>query len=130
MPLYEYKCEGCGDVFEIRQKFADEPLTQHDKCGGRVHRVISAPALQFKGSGWYVTDYAKSGAAPKGEGKSGEKSDGKSEGTSESKTDSNGAKSTGSESKCSTESSTKSESSSDSKSASKSESSKSDSSTK
>src|SRR5260370_19455369 len=102
MPLYEYKCEGCGDIFEIRQKFADEPLTQHDKCGGRVHRVISAPALQFKGTGWYVTDYAKSGA-PKGEGKSGEKSESKSEGTSEpnteSKTDSNGSKSTGPETK-------------------------------
>ena len=61
MPLYEYKCEGCGDVFEIQQKFADEPLTVHDKCGGRVERLISAPALQFKGSGWYVTDYARSG---------------------------------------------------------------------
>ena len=59
MPLYEYKCEGCGEVFEIQQKFADEPLTVHDKCGGRVERLISAPALQFKGSGWYVTDYAK-----------------------------------------------------------------------
>jgi len=59
MPLYEYKCEGCGEVFEIQQKFADEPLAVHAKCGGRVERLISAPALQFKGSGWYVTDYAK-----------------------------------------------------------------------
>ena len=58
MPLYEYQCENCGDVFEVMQKFSDEPLSVHEKCGGRVHRLLSAPALQFKGSGWYVTDYA------------------------------------------------------------------------
>ena len=60
MPIYEYQCEKCGDVFELRQKFSDEPLTAHEKCGGPVHRLVSAPALQFKGSGWYVNDYAKS----------------------------------------------------------------------
>lgn len=59
MPLYEYQCEGCGEVFELIQKFSDAPITVHEKCGGRVHRLLSAPALQFKGSGWYVTDYAK-----------------------------------------------------------------------
>jgi putative FmdB family regulatory protein len=59
MPLYEYKCEKCGDLFEVRQKFSDEPLRIHEKCGGLVDRLISAPALQFKGSGWYVNDYAK-----------------------------------------------------------------------
>ncbi|MFN0167975.1 MAG: FmdB family zinc ribbon protein [Bryobacteraceae bacterium] len=69
MPMYEYKCSGCGDVFEIIQKFADEPLTSHDKCGGRVERLLSAPALQFKGTGWYVTDYAKSGGNPSKESK-------------------------------------------------------------
>ena len=70
MPLYEYKCEGCGDTFEVIQKFSDEPLTVHEKCGGHVHRLLSAPAFQFKGSGWYATDYAKgSGAAAKGESK-------------------------------------------------------------
>ena len=61
MPRYEYKCEGCGEVFELQQKFADEPLTVHDKCGARVERIISAPALMFKGSGFYVNDYAKGG---------------------------------------------------------------------
>ena len=61
MPLYEYQCEGCGEVFELIQKFSDPPLTVHEKCGGPVHRLLSAPALQFKGSGWYVTDYAKGG---------------------------------------------------------------------
>jgi putative FmdB family regulatory protein len=72
LPIYEYKCEGCGETFELIQKFSDEPLTVHEKCGGAVHRLLSAPALQFKGTGWYVTDYAKSnsGAASKGESKS------------------------------------------------------------
>lgn len=60
MPLYEYQCESCGKHFEVIQKFSDQPLTTHDKCGGTVHRLLSVSALQFKGSGWYVTDYAKS----------------------------------------------------------------------
>jgi putative FmdB family regulatory protein len=59
MPLYEYKCEKCGELFEVMQKFSDEPLRVHEKCGGLVNRLLSAPALQFKGSGWYVNDYAK-----------------------------------------------------------------------
>lgn len=63
MPLYEYQCENCGEQFEVMQKFADDPLTVHEKCGGPVHRLLSAPALQFKGSGWYITDYAKSSSS-------------------------------------------------------------------
>jgi putative FmdB family regulatory protein len=124
MPIYEYQCEGCGEIFELRQKFADKPLTSHDKCGGAVRRLISASALQFKGSGWYVTDYGKSGA-PKGEGKSESKTDSKSDSKSDSskgdsKTDSNGTKSTGTESKSSsTESSSKAESKSKSDSSTK-----------
>jgi putative FmdB family regulatory protein len=59
MPLYEYKCDLCGDVFEKIERFSDPPLTQHDGCGGKVERLISRSALHFKGSGWYVTDYAK-----------------------------------------------------------------------
>jgi len=66
MPLYEYKCDQCGDVFELIQRFSDEPLTVHEKCGGPVHRLISVSALQFKGSGWYITDYAKSGSGRNG----------------------------------------------------------------
>jgi putative FmdB family regulatory protein len=62
MPLYEYKCEKCGNLFEVMQKFSDEPVKTHENCGGSVHRLLSAPALQFKGSGWYVNDYAKKGA--------------------------------------------------------------------
>jgi putative FmdB family regulatory protein len=73
MPLYEYQCEKCGDLFEVMQKFVDEPLTVHEKCGGHVHRQISAPALRFKGSGWYVNDYAKS---PAGDTKGSKRDDG------------------------------------------------------
>jgi putative FmdB family regulatory protein len=65
MPTYEYKCAACGGVFELKQRFSDEPLTVHEGCGGSVERIIFAPALQFKGSGWYITDYAKGGASNK-----------------------------------------------------------------
>ncbi len=61
MPLYEYECEKCGAVFEKIEKFSATPLSTHEQCGGPVHRLLSAPALQFKGSGWYVNDYAKGG---------------------------------------------------------------------
>jgi putative FmdB family regulatory protein len=81
MPLYEYKCDRCGDVFEVIQKFSDAPLERHQGCGGAVERLISAAALQFKGSGWYVTDYARSGKS-NSEGKSESKSESKSEGKS------------------------------------------------
>ena len=60
MPLYEYKCRSCGRIFEVMQKFADEPLKTHAECGGEVDRLISRSAFQLKGSGWYATDYAKS----------------------------------------------------------------------
>lgn len=64
MPLYEYKCENCGETFEALQHFSDKALTVHPKCGGGpVARLLSPPALHFKGSGWYVTDYAKSGSS-------------------------------------------------------------------
>jgi putative FmdB family regulatory protein len=61
MPLYEYKCETCEQVFEVIQKFSDAPLEVHESCGGRVERLISAPTFHFKGSGWYITDYARKG---------------------------------------------------------------------
>jgi len=57
------------------QKFSDAPITVHEKCGGPVHRLISAPALQFKGSGWYITDYAKSGTGSAANGDSSKKTD-------------------------------------------------------
>lgn len=71
MPLYEYKCDQCNEVFEVMQKFSDAPLETHDGCGGTVRRLLSVPALQFKGTGWYVTDYARSGSNG-GNGKSSE----------------------------------------------------------
>ncbi len=64
MPLYEYACEVCGHTFEVLQKFSDPPPGECGSCGGNVERLISAPAIQFKGAGWYVTDYAKKGADP------------------------------------------------------------------
>lgn len=67
MPLYEYKCEQCGEVFEVMQKFSDAPVSTHEKCGGQTHRLLSAPAFQFKGSGWYVTDYAKGSSGSSGQ---------------------------------------------------------------
>jgi putative FmdB family regulatory protein len=69
MPLYEYRCAKCGNVFEVLQKLSDEPLKKHPTCGGKVEKLISTSALSFKGTGWYVTDYAKSGSLPKGEAK-------------------------------------------------------------
>lgn len=66
MPLYEYRCAQCNGVLEVLQKFSDTPLTVHEGCGGVLQRLISAPGLHFKGTGWYVTDYAKSGAKPDG----------------------------------------------------------------
>jgi putative FmdB family regulatory protein len=68
MPLYEYECGACGHRFEIIQKFSDGPPDACPKCGkGPLQRLLSSPAIQFKGTGWYVTDYA-------GKGKSGESS--------------------------------------------------------
>ena len=59
MPLYEYKCKKCGHQFEKIQKYSDRMVKKCPDCGGRVEQTITAPAVQFKGTGWYVTDYAK-----------------------------------------------------------------------
>jgi len=60
MPLYEYRCEACGERFEVLQKFSDPTVEVCTKCGkGPVQRLMSSPAIQFKGTGWYITDYAK-----------------------------------------------------------------------
>lgn len=95
MPLYDYRCHRCGQTFEVKQKFADKLLTEHEGCGGELERLISAPALQFKGTGWYVTDYGKNGKVPpangqngKSDDKPGSKSDSKSESKSDSKSES------------------------------------------
>jgi putative FmdB family regulatory protein len=91
MPLYEYQCSKCDKIFEVIEKFADTPLTVHEGCGGKVERLLSAPAFQLKGSGWYATDYPKAGAQKKDEkGANGtsDSKDSKDSKSSESKSDS------------------------------------------
>src|SRR5438876_740374 len=90
MPLYEYLCQKCGHRFERIQRFSDPMVKKCPECGGKVEQVISAPAVQFKGSGWYVTDYAKkpsAGSSSKGESKSESDSKGDSSKDSSSKKD-------------------------------------------
>jgi putative FmdB family regulatory protein len=70
MPIYEYECRKCGAHIEVFQKVSDKPLAKCRKCGGRLEKRISAPAIQFKGSGWYVTDYAKTTKGEKSESES------------------------------------------------------------
>jgi putative FmdB family regulatory protein len=79
MPVYEYRCSKCGNVFERIQKMSDAPLTVHDECGGTVEKLISRSGFHLKGSGWYATDYAKgsSGKPSGGESKSDGSSDAK-----------------------------------------------------
>jgi putative FmdB family regulatory protein len=85
MPLYEYSCHRCGETFEVMQKFSDLPLAIHEGCGGEVVRLISVSALQFKGTGWYVTDYG--GKSKSASGKSGDSQpEGKPEAQTETKT--------------------------------------------
>jgi putative FmdB family regulatory protein len=73
MPLYEYECKKCGHRFEKIQKFSDKMVKKCPKCGGQVEQMISAPAVQFKGSGWYVTDYAKKSSSASASSDSGSK---------------------------------------------------------
>ena len=79
MPLYEYQCEACAHRFEQIRRFSDPPLTTCPECEGTVRKLVSSPAIQFKGSGWYVTDYARQGKkdpADAGESKAGASSEG------------------------------------------------------
>ena len=102
MPLYDYRCHQCGETFEVSQKFADPHLTVHEGCGGQLERLISLPAMQFKGTGWYVTDYGRNGRSrrqapteenrkpspnPTAESKSESKSEGKAESKSKTKSE-------------------------------------------
>src|ERR1700690_3128330 len=86
MPLYEYECKKCHHRFEKIQSFSARHTKKCPDCGGPVEQVISAPAVQFKGSGWYVTDYAKKSSAPSSSSSNG---DSASKGESASKADSN-----------------------------------------
>lgn len=78
MPLYEYQCTACGERAEILQRVADPPYSHCPKCGGDMKKLLSAPAIQFKGSGFYKTDYASTSTAKPAE---------KSESTSDAKTE-------------------------------------------
>lgn len=72
MPLYEYQCKACGHVFEKIKSFSDPEEKECPVCKGEVERLLSAPAVQFKGSGWYVTDYAGKGGSKKAASASGD----------------------------------------------------------
>jgi len=94
MPVYEYRCEHCGD-FEEKQRISAPPLTRCPKCRRKVRRLISNTSFQLKGSGWYVTDYPRAGTQkdavtdkPAGEGKAESKADGKAESKAEGKAES------------------------------------------
>ncbi len=94
MPLYEYECDACGQRFELIRKFSDPPVDVCTLCGkGPITRLFSSPAIQFKGSGFYITDYAKKGEGSKGEGAKGEgsKSDASKAGAKSESTKSDGA---------------------------------------
>ena len=67
MPIYEYLCQDCSYTFELKQSIKDEPVATCSKCGKSVSRIISAPAIMFKGTGWYVTDYSDKLKPPSGE---------------------------------------------------------------
>jgi putative FmdB family regulatory protein len=67
MPIYEYSCAKCGETIEVIQKMSDSPLKTHAKCGGKLTKLISAAGFQFKGTGWYVTDYARKHSGESGE---------------------------------------------------------------
>jgi putative FmdB family regulatory protein len=121
MPLYEYQCEACGHRFEVIQKYSDPPISVCPKCGGEVRKLFSSPAIQFKGSGFYLTDYGRAGKSDNAgksdsEGSSGKES---SSGSAEKKSDTAESKS---EAKTESKDGSRSESKSDSKGESKSES--------
>jgi len=80
MPIYEYECLSCGKRTEVLQRMGEGPIAACPACGGEVKKLISSPAFQFKGTGWYVTDYAGKKGGGGAESKSGDKSEGKSEG--------------------------------------------------
>lgn len=90
MPIYEYRCTKCGHRFEAIQKVSDSPLSKCEKCRGKVERLISSPAIQFKGSGWYITDYARKGQSGSSE------SSGSSDKTTESSSSEGSSEKTGS----------------------------------
>src|SRR5687768_7863151 len=92
MPIYEYSCQKCGAHVEVMQKISDKPLARHAKCGGKLSKEWSRTGFQFKGTGWYVTDYAGKKADAKEGGESKESKESKAEGASEAKSKEAGEK--------------------------------------
>ncbi len=90
MPIYEYRCLKCDTLFELIQKFSDDPIKKHAGCGGKVERLISAPGLHFKGSGFYITDYAR-GSSPGSVDNKGKSSKGSESKSTESKASDSGS---------------------------------------
>lgn len=88
MPLYEYKCVQCGETAEIIQRSSDPPYSHCPKCGGDMKKLFSSPAIHFKGSGFYKTDYASATSSKKKESETGESKSEKTESKNESKTES------------------------------------------
>ncbi|HKG14596.1 MAG TPA: FmdB family zinc ribbon protein [Pyrinomonadaceae bacterium] len=101
MPIYEYSCKKCGAHLEVMQKISDAPLARHAKCGGKLEKEWSRTGFQFKGSGWYVTDYAgkKSDAQETKETKESKESKEPKSESKETKSDSTESKAKGSKSK-------------------------------
>ena len=104
MPLYEYECDDNHHRFDVIQKFSDPPVEKCRVCGSPVHKLFSSPAIQFKGSGWYITDYAKKDSTAAGKS-GGSKDDG---GTKDSGAKESGKKDGGSDAPASSTSSTES----------------------
>jgi putative FmdB family regulatory protein len=110
MPLYEYQCEACAHRFEVIQKYSDAPIETCPRCNGAVRKLLSSPAIQFKGSGWYITDYARAGKSDSSSsGASGSSSE-KSEKIEKSDSGSSASGETKTETKTESKSETKSES--------------------
>ena len=109
MPLYEYECDSCGHRFEKIQKFSDALVDTCPKCQKSVHKLMSSPAIQFKGSGWYITDYAKKDSTAAGKAGGGNEKGNEKGSDKESSKD--GGKDSGSSSKESSTGSTSGESS-------------------
>jgi putative FmdB family regulatory protein len=112
MPLYEYECKKCGHRFEKIQKFSDRMVKKCPECGGQVEQMISAPAVQFKGTGWYVTDYAKKSSSPGSSGSDSSSSDSSSKDKKDDKTKSDGGSKEGSTKESSSKESSSKQSSS------------------
>ena len=100
MPIYEYRCPKCGE-FEVTQRITESPPKKCPTCKAKVTKLISNTSFQLKGSGWYVTDYGRSGAASKSDSKADGKGESKAESKTESKTESKSSDSKSSETKTS-----------------------------